>query len=231
MARSGCSCAEGRRVLPGRPAADDRRLPRRPRRPHGPRRDGARRRADPHARRARPPGPQGEVPRHVLQQPRGERPRGRSHLPVRRARRVVRRRRPGLPAHRAGLELLAGRDVPRGPGSSATGSCRRRGRATSKTRTVAPRRGSPSRSPSSRGIAIALAAGADGTVSGVLYQWLGLQACLRASAAVVLAAGVLSRALPGVSARSTSCTSRPSRTGTGRFGRAPRARPARRARP
>ena len=36
-----------------------------------------------------------------------------------------------------------------------------------------------------------------GTVlSGVLYQWLGLQACLWASALFVLAAGVLSRSLP-----------------------------------
>jgi predicted MFS family arabinose efflux permease len=36
-----------------------------------------------------------------------------------------------------------------------------------------------------------------GTVlSGALYQWQGLQACLWASAAFVLAAGALSRLLP-----------------------------------
>jgi predicted MFS family arabinose efflux permease len=41
-----------------------------------------------------------------------------------------------------------------------------------------------------------------GTVlSGALYQWQGLEACLWASAAFVLAAGVLSRALPGDPAR------------------------------
>jgi len=37
-----------------------------------------------------------------------------------------------------------------------------------------------------------------GTVlSGLLYQWQGLEACLWASVAFVLAAGVLSRLLPG----------------------------------
>jgi len=37
-----------------------------------------------------------------------------------------------------------------------------------------------------------------GTVlSGLLYQWQGLQACLWASVAFVLAAGILSRLLPG----------------------------------
>lgn len=41
-----------------------------------------------------------------------------------------------------------------------------------------------------------------GTVlSGALYQWQGLEACLWASVAFVLAAGVLSRALPGGRAR------------------------------
>ena len=41
-----------------------------------------------------------------------------------------------------------------------------------------------------------------GTVlSGVLYQWLGLEACLWASATFVLVAGVLSRSLPSVRAR------------------------------
>lgn len=41
-----------------------------------------------------------------------------------------------------------------------------------------------------------------GTVlSGVLYQWLGLGACLWASAAFVLVAGVLSRSLPSARAR------------------------------
>ncbi|MBA2644512.1 MAG: organoarsenical effux MFS transporter ArsJ [Solirubrobacterales bacterium] len=43
-----------------------------------------------------------------------------------------------------------------------------------------------------------------GTVlSGALYQWYGLQACLWASAVFVLAAGVLSRGLPARSARAT----------------------------
>ena len=43
-----------------------------------------------------------------------------------------------------------------------------------------------------------------GTVlSGALYQWYGLQACLWASAVFVLAAGVLSRGLPAHSARAT----------------------------
>jgi hypothetical protein len=37
-----------------------------------------------------------------------------------------------------------------------------------------------------------------GTVlSGALYEWQGLEACLWASAAFVLAAGLLSRSLPG----------------------------------
>jgi hypothetical protein len=52
---------------------------------------------------------EGQVRADVLQQPRGQRPGRRADLPVRLARRVVRRRPPGLPAHGAGLELLAGR--------------------------------------------------------------------------------------------------------------------------
>lgn len=44
-----------------------------------------------------------------------------------------------------------------------------------------------------------------GTVlSGALYQWQGLQACLWASAAFVLAAGVLSRMLPGNASRGST---------------------------
>lgn len=43
-----------------------------------------------------------------------------------------------------------------------------------------------------------------GTIlSGALYQWQGLQACLWASVVFVLAAGVLSRLLPGASRRTS----------------------------
>ena len=110
--------AQGRRLLPRRPAADRRRLP-------------ARRcscsmalvlaalvvvadvrcaasSAGPTARRKFTPD--------VLEQPRGQRARRGARLPVRVARRLVRRRPARLPAHRARLELLAGRRVPGGLG-------------------------------------------------------------------------------------------------------------------
>ena len=48
-----------------------------------------------------------------------------------------------------------------------------------------------------------------GTVlSGALYQWQGLEACLWASAAFVLAAGLLSRALPGAQAQAAPARSK-----------------------
>jgi predicted MFS family arabinose efflux permease len=46
-----------------------------------------------------------------------------------------------------------------------------------------------------------------GTVlSGALYQWQGLEACLWASTALVLCAAVLSRALPASVTRPTTVT-------------------------
>ena len=78
---------------------------------HGPRR---RARAD--ARGARPPRPQRALRADVLEQPRRQRPGRGAGVPVRLARRVVRRRAARLPAQRAGLELLAGRSVPRALG-------------------------------------------------------------------------------------------------------------------
>ena len=157
----------------------------------------------------------------------------------------------GLPAHRAGLELLAGRAAFWPSGSSATAPSRPARRATSAIPTGARRRGWRSAlALLPAGIAGAWPRGADagvvlvaglivfgvvfalnsavhsylilayadgdkvamnvgfyymanaggrlaGTVlSGALYQWQGLEACLWASAAFVLAAGLLSRALP-----------------------------------
>ncbi len=58
-----------------------------------------------------------------------------------------------------------------------------------------------------------------GTVlSGLLYQWQGLEACLWASAVLVLAAGLLSRALPASPAdrRRPPLRRRRSRRGAGR---------------
>ena len=48
-----------------------------------------------------------------------------------------------------------------------------------------------------------------GTVlSGALYQWQGLEACLWASAAFVFAAGLLSRALPSAQAQAAPARSK-----------------------
>ena len=90
--------AEGRRLLPRRPAAYAGRIPDRRADPGGHGRNRAGQRLHPDARpAARPPGRQGEVQAHVLQQPGGQHPRGGPHLPVRLSRRLVRRRSPCLP--------------------------------------------------------------------------------------------------------------------------------------
>ncbi len=52
-----------------------------------------------------------------------------------------------------------------------------------------------------------------GTIlSGALYQWQGLQACLWASAAFVLLAGLLSRSLPAGEAAAGAARTRPTAT-------------------
>ena len=97
---------------------------------------GARAGAGADARDARHARPQGEVRPDVLEQPRGQHPRGRAHPALRLARRLVRRRPARLPRVGAGLELLAGRRVPRGlgdrlrrrPGGRARALLRRRPR-------------------------------------------------------------------------------------------------------
>ena len=212
------------------------------------------------------PNRQGEVQPDVLQQPSGQRAGGGADLPVRLTGRLVRHRRAGVPAQRAGLELLAGRRVPGDLGD------RLRDRSGFRTSLPAPARATGrGTEPDGRmatwlafalaafpaAIAIALSAGADpalsliagliifgvifamnsavhsylilayadgdkvamnvgfyymanaggrlaGTIlSGALYEWKGLEACLWASVVCVLAAGLISRRLPETPAPSS----------------------------
>ena len=83
------------------------------------------------ARRPRPPEREGEVQADVLQQPRGQHARRRPLLPVRLARRLVRGRPAGLPV-RPSSAGASGRSAASWPsGSSATASSRPRRRASS----------------------------------------------------------------------------------------------------
>ena len=97
----------------GGPPAHARRIPARAARSHGPGAGRARRGRLADARRPRRARSQGAVRADVLEQSSGQPARCGPPAALRLARRLVRDRAAGLPAQRAGLELLGGRHVPR----------------------------------------------------------------------------------------------------------------------
>ena len=139
--------AQGRRVLRRGPPAHARRIPARAARSHGPGAGRARRGRLADARRPRRARSQGAVRADVLEQSSGQPARRGPPVPLRLPRRLVRDRAAGLPAQRAGLELLGGRHVPRDLGDRLR---RRAGRLhrgclrREPSRTARLRHGSPS---------------------------------------------------------------------------------------